>query len=251
MKNVCRFVLSVIAALALAAPADAQVTTGSLNGKVQNARQEGVAGPNIIAIHLPSGTTYEATSRDDGRFQINNMRVGGPYSVTVAFTGAPAKTAYATEPKSVPVSVTLVTPVGSGAKSKATANAMVIPSVTHVSGLADFRSDVRLANASTSAINYQLIFTPVGQSGTPTTKTTVIQLKAGQTVALDDVVKNFFGFAAAGEAASGPLEIRPLGTSTPLSFASSRTYALSGTGTLGQGLFVTVIFREDKGYREG
>jgi hypothetical protein len=87
MKNVCRFVLSVIAALALAAPADAQVTTGSLNGKVQNARQEGVAGANIIAIHLPSGTTYEATSRDDGRFQINNMRVGGPYSVTVAFTG--------------------------------------------------------------------------------------------------------------------------------------------------------------------
>ena len=66
MKNVCRFVLSVIAALALAAPADAQVTTGSLNGKVQNARQEGVAGANIIAIHLPSGTTYEATSRDDG-----------------------------------------------------------------------------------------------------------------------------------------------------------------------------------------
>lgn len=155
-------------------------------------------------------------------------------TLTVAFTGAPGKTAYTTEPKSVPVSVTLVTPVGSGAKSKATANAMVIPSVTHVSGLADFRSDVRLANASTAAINYQLIFTPVGQAGIPTTRTTVIQLKPGQTVALDDVVKNFFGFAAAGEAASGPLEIRPLGTSTPLSFASSRTYALSGTGTLGQ-----------------
>jgi outer membrane receptor protein involved in Fe transport len=87
MKNVCRFVLSVIAILALAVPADAQVTTGSLSGKVQNARQEGVAGANIIAIHLPSGSTYEATSRDDGRFQINNMRVGGPYSVTVAYTG--------------------------------------------------------------------------------------------------------------------------------------------------------------------
>lgn len=155
-------------------------------------------------------------------------------TLTIAYSGPAGKTAYANEPKSVPVSVTLVTPVGSGSKSKATANAMVIPSVTHVSGLADFRSDVRLANASTSAINYQLIFTPVGQSGTPTTKTTVIQLKAGQTVALDDVVKNFFGFAAAGEAASGPLEIRPLGTSSPLSFASSRTYALSGTGTLGQ-----------------
>ena len=88
MKNVCRFVLFVLAALAFAVPAAAQVTTGSLNGKVQNARQEGVSGASVIAIHLPSGSTYEATSRDDGRFQINNMRVGGPYSVTVAYTGS-------------------------------------------------------------------------------------------------------------------------------------------------------------------
>jgi hypothetical protein len=88
MKIVFRFVLSVIAALALAVPADAQVTTGSMSGKVQNVKQEGVAGANVIAIHLPSGTTYEATTRADGRFQIVNMRVGGPYSVTVAYTGS-------------------------------------------------------------------------------------------------------------------------------------------------------------------
>ena len=87
MKIVFRFVLSVIAAFALAVSADAQVTTGSMNGRVLNAKQEGVAGANVIAIHLPSGTTYEATTRADGRFQIINMRVGGPYSVTVAYTG--------------------------------------------------------------------------------------------------------------------------------------------------------------------
>src|SRR5688500_1636230 len=90
MKIVFRFVLSVIAALALAVPAAAQVTTGSLAGRVQNAKGDGVAGANIIAIHLPSGTTYEATTRADGRFQIINMRVGGPYSVTAAFTGGGA-----------------------------------------------------------------------------------------------------------------------------------------------------------------
>ena len=67
--------------------ANAQVTTGSLNGRVLNAQQEGVAGASVIAIHLPSGTSYETTSRSDGRFVILNMRVGGPYSVTVAFTG--------------------------------------------------------------------------------------------------------------------------------------------------------------------
>ena len=78
MKIVFRFVLSVIAALTLVLPAGAQVTTGSLAGKVQNARGEGVAGASVIAIHLPSGSTYEGTTRADGRFQIINMRVGGP-----------------------------------------------------------------------------------------------------------------------------------------------------------------------------
>lgn len=96
MKIVFRLVLSVIAALSLAVPADAQVTTGSLAGRVQNEKGEGVAGANVIAIHLPSGTTYEATTRADGRFQINNVRVGEPYSVTVAFTGG-GGTAFAPE----------------------------------------------------------------------------------------------------------------------------------------------------------
>jgi hypothetical protein len=82
-----RLVLSLVTVGAFAVTASAQVTTGSLNGKVQNEKGEGVAGASLIAIHLPSGTTYETTSRADGRFIIINMRVGGPYSVTAAFTG--------------------------------------------------------------------------------------------------------------------------------------------------------------------
>ena len=89
MKNcfMTRLVLSLVTVCVFAITASAQVTTGSLNGKVLNAQQEGVSGASVIAIHLPSGTTYETTSRADGRFQIINMRVGGPYSVTVAYTG--------------------------------------------------------------------------------------------------------------------------------------------------------------------
>ncbi len=88
MKNcLTRLVLFAVTVCLSALTASAQVTTGSLGGKVQNATQEGVAGASIIAIHLPSGTTYETTSRADGRFQVINMRVGGPYSVTVAYTG--------------------------------------------------------------------------------------------------------------------------------------------------------------------
>jgi len=90
MKQLTRFALSLVAILALGVAASAQVTTGSLNGIVQTATQEGVVGASVIAIHLPSGTTYETTSRADGRFIIINMRVGGPYAVTVAYTGTGA-----------------------------------------------------------------------------------------------------------------------------------------------------------------
>jgi hypothetical protein len=85
-----RLVLSLVTVCACAVTASAQVTTGSLSGKIQNERQEGVSGASVIAIHLPSGTTYETTSRADGRFVIINMRVGGPYSVTAAYSGTGA-----------------------------------------------------------------------------------------------------------------------------------------------------------------
>ena len=80
MKHLIRFALSLVAVFALGTAASAQVTTGSLNGTVQNEAMAGVSGASVIAIHLPSGTTYETTTRSDGRFVIINMRVGGPYS---------------------------------------------------------------------------------------------------------------------------------------------------------------------------
>jgi hypothetical protein len=71
--------------LAMPALASAQgVTTGSMTGLVRDANQRPVASATVLAIHVPSGTTYEATTRPDGRYTIPAMRVGGPYSVTVA-----------------------------------------------------------------------------------------------------------------------------------------------------------------------
>jgi carboxypeptidase family protein len=63
------------------------VTTGQIAGIVTDSQQQPVSGASVIVIHEPSGTTYEATTRADGRFFIPNMRVGGPYTVTVAYTG--------------------------------------------------------------------------------------------------------------------------------------------------------------------
>ena len=71
-----------------ATPGAAQsVTTGAISGVVTDGQKKPVAAASVLAIHEPSGTTYEATSRADGRFSIPNMRVGGPYTVTVNYVG--------------------------------------------------------------------------------------------------------------------------------------------------------------------
>ena len=86
-----RFGLALLACCAVVWSAGAAlaqgVTTGQIVGIVTDSQQQPVAGASVIAIHEPSGTTYEATTRADGRFSIPNMRVGGPYTVTVAYTG--------------------------------------------------------------------------------------------------------------------------------------------------------------------
>jgi len=85
--------LSAVVALSLAmlwpqTAAFAQgVTTGALNGVVTNEQEQPIQGATVIAIHLPSGTSYETVTRADGRFTIPGMRVGGPYSVTVTYSG--------------------------------------------------------------------------------------------------------------------------------------------------------------------
>jgi outer membrane receptor protein involved in Fe transport len=83
--------LALVAALVLTGSveqAQAQgVTTGSLAGTVVDGQQQPVSGASIIAIHTPSGSVYETTTRSDGRFFLPNMRVGGPYVVTVAYVG--------------------------------------------------------------------------------------------------------------------------------------------------------------------
>jgi outer membrane receptor protein involved in Fe transport len=63
------------------------VTTGSITGVVLDAQKQAVPGASVVALHEPSGTRYEATTRADGHFSLPGMRVGGPYSVTATLTG--------------------------------------------------------------------------------------------------------------------------------------------------------------------
>lgn len=63
-------------------------TTGTLSGLITDEEGEtALPGTVVTAIHQPTGTVYTATTRDDGRFSMLNVRVGGPYTVSVAIDG--------------------------------------------------------------------------------------------------------------------------------------------------------------------
>src|SRR5450759_5931859 len=79
--------LTILLAVALASGAFSQVTTSGLKGRVVDEKNEALPGASIVAIHLPSGTQYGVLANEDGRFTISNMRVGGPYQVTITFVG--------------------------------------------------------------------------------------------------------------------------------------------------------------------
>ncbi|MBS1567519.1 MAG: carboxypeptidase regulatory-like domain-containing protein, partial [Bacteroidetes bacterium] len=64
----------------------AQETTADIAGTVSDGKTS-QAGATIVALHVPTGTKYTTTSRSDGRFNLPNLRVGGPYTITVTFVG--------------------------------------------------------------------------------------------------------------------------------------------------------------------
>src|SRR5256885_1094569 len=69
-------------------PASAQtLTTGTLSGVVADQQGAALPGVTVVAVHEPTGTRYETITGGDGRFQIPNVRVGGPYSVTATLSG--------------------------------------------------------------------------------------------------------------------------------------------------------------------
>ena len=64
-----------------------QVTTSSITGTVKDNNNQPLVGATIVAVHTPSGTTYHTIARTDGVFSLPGLRIGGPYKVTVSYTG--------------------------------------------------------------------------------------------------------------------------------------------------------------------
>jgi len=63
-----------------------------LNGIVTDKENDPLPFANIIAIHVPSGVEYGVASQNNGRFTLQNIRIGGPYKITASFVGYQAQT---------------------------------------------------------------------------------------------------------------------------------------------------------------
>ncbi len=65
----------------------AQVTTSNIRGLVVDDQNQPLPGASVVAVHTPTGTKYGGTTNFGGRYNLLNMRVGGPYTVTLSYVG--------------------------------------------------------------------------------------------------------------------------------------------------------------------
>ncbi|MEO6487876.1 MAG: hypothetical protein ABIO78_08055, partial [Thermoanaerobaculia bacterium] len=150
-----------------------------------------------------AGVNFTLTADPGALFVGSNT---GTVMLTYATSGAGKKIGHGAAPRSVPVSISLVTPVGPGGKNSPPPDSLIIPAVAHAPGVNNslFQSDVRIANTSSQTMKYQLNFTPSGTDGTLSGSSTTIQIEAGATTALDDLLASFFGSGSTGSS-SGTL----------------------------------------------
>lgn len=84
--------LMLFALLLCGSAAFAQTTTASITGIVNDANDEGLVGATVVATHVPSGTRYGTATNATGRYTLPAVRVGGPYTITVTYTGFESET---------------------------------------------------------------------------------------------------------------------------------------------------------------
>lgn len=65
----------------------AQGTRASISGVVLDENGEPLPGANVVAVHEPSGTQYGTSTQANGRYNLQGLRVGGPYTITASFVG--------------------------------------------------------------------------------------------------------------------------------------------------------------------
>lgn len=85
--NMKRLLVLFMMLISVVRVAYAQETTAEIQGSVSVKDGASLSGATITAIHQPTGTKYVTSARKDGRFNLANLRVGGPYSITCSYVG--------------------------------------------------------------------------------------------------------------------------------------------------------------------
>ena len=76
----------VVAILAFALPADAQVLYGSIVGNVSDSSQAAIPGATVTAIHIQTNRARETTTTGDGSYAFANLQEG-TYTIRISLQG--------------------------------------------------------------------------------------------------------------------------------------------------------------------
>jgi hypothetical protein len=64
-----------------------QTTTSSISGEIKDENSQPIFSAVVYAKHEPTGAVFGNTTNEKGYYTINNMSVGGPYSIRISFLG--------------------------------------------------------------------------------------------------------------------------------------------------------------------
>ena len=68
------------------------ITSSALTGVIADRAGRPIPGAQVTVTHEPSGTVNSATTRFNGHYDLTGLRIGGPYTITVAPVGSPVQT---------------------------------------------------------------------------------------------------------------------------------------------------------------
>jgi len=205
-------------------------------GAGANVRFTATADRPWIVIEPASGILPPAGITLTLRFLASQLDAGDHQASIRIDTAAAGKTGISNGSTSTPVSVSVVTPVTPSTATTATPSSLILPAVAHLDAATSFHSDMRLLNSGARPLRYLLTYVASGTDGTKSAQSTSVQVNGGASIALNDLLSSFFGTGNS----FGSLEIRPVTAAGDLAppgdvtFASSRTYALTALGTAGQ-----------------
>ncbi|MGX6648777.1 TonB-dependent receptor [Maricaulaceae bacterium MS644] len=79
--------IAALMALAPVAAVEAQQTSASVRGSITDGSGAALDGASVTLIHTPTASVSTATTNQGGTFSQSNLRVGGPYRITVERAG--------------------------------------------------------------------------------------------------------------------------------------------------------------------